>query len=632
MIDRIMKRKNKVNTLKDQVALMSSAPGVYLLLNDQKQVLYVGKARNLKKRLYSYFREQKSRRIAALMRQVTTIETTTTGTENQALLLESNLIKELKPRYNILLRDDKSYPYLILTGHHYPRLSFYRGPRQKTYRYFGPYPSTHAVRETLNLLQKIFRVRSCQDSFFAHRSRPCLQYQINRCTAPCVGLITPEAYQADVERVALFLEGKSQTLIQNCIQQMERAAQQEEYEIAARLRDQIIALRSIQQKQVVTRQEGDIDIIGLANHLNHYAIYVAQVRSGRLLGGKSYFPKVPDQVTSHEVLTAFITQFYLQANTPHTLPDEIIMPHKIVDSLWVSQALSERAQRKIKLSAPVTGDRRQWLNLATENAQQALAQQRAQRTHFRTQLEALQTALQWDNLPHRLECFDISHTQGEATVAACVVFDENGPRKSEYRRFNIENIQPGDDYAALNQALLRRYRHLKSSEENTPDVVLIDGGKGQLKQAQLIFERLQIQNVVLMSIAKGPERKPGVETLFLSEANGFTQQIKKKQPTKFGLQRTQLDLPVYSPARLALQIIRDEAHRFAVTGHRKQRAQKRRISSLERIPGIGPKKRQHLLQQFGGLVALKSASLDDLINVPGISKVLAERIYFALKD
>lgn len=620
-----MKRKNKVNTLKDQVALMSSEPGVYLLLNEQKQVLYVGKARNLKKRLYSYFREQKSRRIAALMRQVTAIETTTTGTENQALLLESNLIKELKPRYNILLRDDKSYPYLILTDHRYPRLSFYRGPRQKTYRYFGLYPSTHAVRETLNLLQKIFRVRSCQDSFFAHRSRPCLQYQINRCTAPCVGLITPEAYQADVERVTLFLEGKSQTLIQNCIQQMECAAQQEQYELAARLRDQIIALRNIQQKQVVTRQEGDIDIIGLANHLNHYAIYVAQVRSGRLLGGKSYFPKVPDQVTSHEVLTAFITQFYLQANTPHTLPDEIIMPHKIVDSLWVSQALSERAQRKIKLSAPVTGDRRQWLNLATENAQHALAQQRAQRTHFRTQLEALQTALQWDNLPHRLECFDISHTQGEATVAACVVFDENGPRKSEYRRFNIENIQPGDDYAALNQALLRRYRHLKSSEENTPDVVLIDGGKGQLKQAQLIFERLQIQNVVLMSIAKGPARKQGVETLFLSEANGFTPQIKKKNTT-------QLDFPVYSPARLALQIIRDEAHRFAVTGHRKQRAQKRRISSLERIPGIGPKKRQHLLQQFGGLVALKSASLDELIHVPGISKTLAKRIYFALKD
>jgi excinuclease ABC subunit C len=627
-----MKRKNKVNTLKDQVALMSRAPGVYLLLNDQKQVLYVGKARNLKKRLYSYFREQKSRRIAALMQQVTAIETTTTETENQALLLESNLIKELKPRYNILLRDDKSYPYLILTNHRYPRLSFYRGPRQKTYRYFGPYPSTHAVRETLNLLQKIFRIRSCQDSFFAHRSRPCLQYQINRCTAPCVELITPEAYQAEVERVALFLEGKSQTLIQNCIQQMEHAAQQEEYEIAARLRDQIIALRSIQQKQVITRQEGDIDIIGLASHLQHYAIYVAQVRSGRLLGGKSYFPKVPNQVTSHEVLTAFITQFYLQANTPHVLPDEIIIPYKIVDSLWVSQALSERAQRKIKLSAPVTGDRRQWLNLAAENAQQALSQQCAQRTHFRAQLEALQTALQWDNLPHRLECFDISHTQGEATVAACVVFDENGPRKSEYRRFNIENIQPGDDYAALNQALLRRYRHLKSSVENTPDVVLIDGGKGQLKQAQLIFERLQIQNVVLMSIAKGPERKPGVETLFLSEANGFAQPIKKKNITKSRLQSTQWDLPIYSPARLALQVIRDEAHRFAVTGHRKRRAQKRRISSLERISGIGPKKRQHLLQQFGGLHALKSASVDDLIKVPGISKALAKRIYFALKD
>lgn len=607
--------------LKKRLASLSVGPGVYLLLNAKQEVLYVGKARNLKKRVSSYFRGKKSSRLTSLMRQVTSLETTSTETENQALLLESNLIKELKPRYNILLRDDKSYPYIILSKHqNYPRLGFYRGPRLKKMRYFGPFPSTAAVRETLNLLQKLFRIRSCQDSFFRNRSRPCLQYQIKRCTAPCVSLITPEDYKKEVERTVLFLEGRSQTVIEDLVQQMESVAEQFDYESAARLRDQISALREIQQKQVISTQQGDLDIFAFVHQLNCYVFYVMQVRGGRLLGGKAYFPLVPVQLPDAEVLSAFIAQFYLQTEMQSPLPEEIVVPKKIQDQAWLVEALTERAQGKIKISEKVTGERRRWLALATDNAKQVLHAQLSDKSVFFKQLENLKAVLQLDNLPQRLECFDISHSQGEATVAACVVFDEQGPRKMDYRRFNIEGITPGDDYAAMRQALNRRYKNLKAQEENLPDILLIDGGKGQLKQAEQVLEALQISGILLIGVAKGPGRKAGLETLFISQAKFIENASAACR-----------QLPADSPALHAIQQMRDEAHRFALTGHRGRRAKKRRTSPLENIPGIGKQRRRELLRQFGGLQALQSASPEDIAKLSGISLTLAKRIYFALK-
>jgi excinuclease ABC subunit C len=603
--------------LRKCLSSLATDAGVYLLLNAKQEVLYVGKARNLKKRVSSYFRGQKNTRLASLMRQVTAIETTTTETENQALLLESNLIKKLKPRYNILLRDDKSYPYIILSCHQsYPRLGFYRGAKEKKMRYFGPYPSLTSVRETLNLLQKLFKIRSCQDSFFHNRSRPCLQYQIKRCTAPCVSLITAEDYKKDVERAVLFLEGKSQTVIADLVQQMEKVAAEFDYESAARLRDQISALREIQQKQVISTRHGDLDIFGLAHKATLYVFYVMQVRSGRLLGGKAYLPKVPAIQSDTEVLSAFITQFYLQTETPHTIPKEIIVPKTLQEQAWLIKVFTERSQHKVKIASRVTGERRRWLALATENAKQVLSVQLSDKQVFYRQLETLQIVLQLDSLPQRLECFDISHSQGEATVAACVVFDPEGPRKMDYRRFNIEGITPGDDYAALKQALTRRYKHLKAHEENLPDILLIDGGKGQLKQAEQVFETLQIAAILLIGVAKGPERRPGLETLFLSKGKGDLSSFR---------------LAADSPALHVIQQIRDEAHRFAITAHRGRRAKKRRISLLENIPGIGKQRRRELLRQFGGLHALQSASPEDIAKLPGISEILAKRIYLALK-
>ncbi len=600
--------------LKQQLAFISQSAGVYLFLNANHQVLYVGKARHLKKRVSSYFRGQQSSRVTLMMRQVTAIETTSTETENQALLLESNLIKQLKPRYNILLRDDKSYPYIILSKHQsYPRLAFYRGARVKDYRYFGPFPSILAVRETLNLLQKLFRIRSCKDSFFRNRTRPCLQYQIKRCTGPCVGLITPENYQRDVANTILFLQGKNQTVIDDIATQMDKAAQELDYETAARLRDQIAALREIQQKQVITTGLGNLDIIGLAQQGTHYVFYVLNVRHGRLLGGKAYFPDVPPKYTVAEVLSAFMGQFYLQTEISHSIPEQIITPLKVPEETWLMASLTERSGHKVKLLNKPSGEKKHWLTLAHENAHHALIAHLSDKLAFYKQLECLQTALQLDNLPQRLECFDISHTQGEATVASCVVFDEQGPRKMDYRRFNIEDIVPGDDYAAMRQAVMRRYKHLKNEEENLPDILLIDGGKGQLKQVEQVLEELQISGILIIGVAKGPGRQSGLETLYFST---------RAQP---------MTLPSDSLALHAILTLRDEAHRFAITGHRGRRAKKRRTSVLEDIPGIGAKRRRELLRQFGGLQALQNASANDLAKVPGISKRLAEQIYLALK-
>jgi excinuclease ABC subunit C len=600
--------------LKQQLPFLSQGAGVYLFLNAEQEVLYVGKARHLRKRVSSYFRQQQSRRIARMMQQVVSVETTLTETENQALLLESNLIKQLKPRYNILLRDDKSYPYIVLSEHpSYPRLTFYRGARIKNYRYFGPFPSLAAVRASLNLLQKLFRIRSCKDSFFRNRSRPCLQYQIKRCTGPCVGLISAEKYKRDVAHTILFLQGKNKIVIDDIAQQMEMAANEFDYESAARLRDQISALREIQQKQVMNTGKGDLDIIGLARQATHYALYVMNIRHGSLLGAKAYFPEVPINSSDSEVLAAFMAQFYLHAEMMPSIPEQIVIPKKIQDPSWLMATLAERAAHKLKLIDKPRGKSKEWQALAMENAKQALTAHLSNKLSFYKQLEHLQMALQLDNLPQRLECFDISHTQGEATVAACVVFDPEGPRKMDYRRFNIDKITPGDDYAALKQALMRRYKPLKLAEENLPELLIVDGGKGQLKQAQHVLEALQISGIFLLAVAKGPTRKLGLETLFLAtQSKPITQSLDP----------------------LALQAVltmRDEAHRFAITGHRGRRAKKRRTSLLEDIAGVGVKRRRELLRQFGGLQALKSASAEDIAKVAGISFSLAKRIYLALK-
>lgn len=584
------------------------------MMNAEGDVLYVGKARNLKKRVSSYFHSKQSLKNTSLVQQIHQIETIVTHTENEALLLESNLIKKFKPRYNILLRDDKGYPYIVLTDHpDFPRLEFYRGVKRSKNRYFGPYPSSTAVRETLQFLQKLFRIRSCTDSFFRARTRPCLQYQIKRCTAPCVGYIDPEHYQLEVRRAVLFLEGKDQEIIADLIQQMETAAQNLEFETAAYLRDQIAMLRQIHQQQAVDAGEGDVDIIAVELLRAQACVQMMSVRKGRLLGSRSYFPTLPSAMSAEEILSAFVPQYYLQATSLHEIPKQILLSHTLEEQNWIAQALSEQAKRQIQLINNPRTERARWLQLALQNAKQALSAHLASRATAYQRMEALQTLLQLEVLPERLECFDISHSQGEATVASCVVFDENGARKMDYRRFNIEGITPGDDYAAMQQALSRRYTHVKTTEGRLPDVLIIDGGKGQLAQAEQVLEELQITGVTILGVAKGPGRKAGLETLFLSGES-------------VPLQTTPDSLALH-----LVQEIRDEAHRFAITGHRGRRAKKRNTSTLESIPGIGATRRRELLKQFGGLQELKRASIEELAKVPGVSKALATKIYEALQ-
>lgn len=592
---------------------VTNGPGIYQMINSNGEVLYVGKARNLKKRITSYFRSQQSIKTTALVNQIQKIEVIVTVTETEALLLESNLIKKLKPRYNVVFRDDKSYPYIFISVHaDFPRLSFYRGSRKEPGRYFGPYPSAATVRETLNLLQKLFLIRSCEDSFFRSRTRPCLQYQIKRCTAPCVGYIDSSNYQRNVQHAMLFLEGKSQTVIDDLVQQMEVAATQLEYEKAAHYRDLIAMLRKIRQQQVVTTDKGDVDVIAMVTNRGKICIQVLAIRTGKLLGSKAYFPKAAEVNESEEIMAAFLTQYYL-SDQERKIPHHIITNQPILDEEWILNTFAEQAGYKVTLTHNPRGERARWLDIAVQNAQQTLTSHLAERATIFQQLETIQQLLKLESLPQRLECFDVSHTFGEATVASCVVFDEQGPRKSDYRRFNIHEITPGDDYGALRQALLRRYTSLKTHEEKLPDVLIIDGGKGQLKQAEEVLEEIQVSGVAILAIAKGPTRKAGLETLFLSG---------KEHP---------LAVTADSLALHFIQHLRDEAHRFAITGHRGQRAKKRRVSLLEEIPGIGAKRRRELLKQFGGLQELKRASIEDIAKVPGISKELAEKIYIALQ-
>ncbi|MBS1222786.1 MAG: excinuclease subunit [Proteobacteria bacterium] len=583
-------------------------PGVYRMLDERGVVLYVGKARDLRRRVSSYFREnQSSAKTRSLVAQIEAIEVTVTHTEAEALILESRLIKELQPRYNILLRDDKGYPYIHVADGDFPRLALHRGARRAPGRYFGPYPHANAVRDTLNLLQKVFRLRSCEDSFFRARSRPCLQYQIKRCTAPCVGLIDHEGYRRQLRDAVLFLEGRSGQVIDDLARRMEAAAVALNFEEAAVYRDQIVELRQIQQRQHVEGESGDLDVVAAVARGGAACVQVFMFRGGRLLGNKAFFPRLPEDEDAGAVLGAFLAQYYLDRE----IPAELLVSHELADAALLAQAFQERAGRRIALVAHPRGERARWLDLARRNAEHALAAHLSSQAGMGQRLEALRDALGLEDAPNRLECFDISHTQGEATVAACVVFGAEGPIKADYRRYNIEGITPGDDYAALRQALTRRYTRLREEEGRLPDVLFIDGGQGQLAQARAVLEELQVVGVAAVGVAKGPERKPGLETLFLSGEN---------RP---------FILPADSAALHLVQQIRDEAHRFAITGHRQRRAKARVASALERIPGIGPKRRQALLRQFGGVKQLARAGVEDLASVDGINAELAQRIYDA---
>ena len=583
-------------------------PGVYRMLDESGVVLYVGKARNLRRRVSSYFREhQSSAKTRSLVAQIQAIEVTVTHTEAEALILESRIIKELQPRYNILLRDDKGYPYIHVTEGEFPRLELHRGAKRAPGRYFGPYPHANAVHDTLNLLQKVFRLRSCQDSFFHARSRPCLQYQIRRCTAPCVDLIDRPSYQHQVRDAVLFLEGRSNQLIDDLARRMEEESAALHFEAAAVLRDQIVELRQIQQRQHVEGESGDLDVVAGAARGGAACVQVFMFRGGRLLGNKAFFPRLPEDEDVGAVLGAFLAQYYLDRE----IPAELLISHDLAEVDLLTQAFQERAGQRIALIAHPRGERARWLDLARRNADHALTAHLSSQTGMRQRLEALREALGLEEVPNRLECFDISHTQGEAMVAACVVFGAEGPLKSDYRRYNIEDVTPGDDYAALRQALTRRYTRLREEQSRLPEVLFIDGGQGQLAQARAVLEELQVVGVTAVGVAKGPERKPGRETLFLSgETRPFI-------------------LPADSAALHLVQQIRDEAHRFAVAGHRQRRARARTTSTLECIPGIGPKRRQSLLRQFGGLKQLAQAGVEDLASVDGINAELAQRIYDA---
>ena len=596
---------------------LTYSPGVYRMFDTTDKVIYVGKARNLKKRVSSYFgeRAQMTDKTRALMTHVRRVEVIATHTEGEALLLENNLIKEHLPRYNVLLRDDKSFPYIYLTSHEdFPRLAFHRGPRRGKGRYFGPYPSAGATRETLNLLQKLFRVRQCEASFFKNRTRPCLQYQIRRCTAPCVGLVEVDAYADDVRHASMFLEGKSEEMIVELVDRMGKAANDLDYEAAARYRDQITSLRRVQARQYISGAQGDVDIIAVAKREGVAVAEVFFIRDGQSLGNKSYFPRNTRGVEVAEILDAFMAQYYLAGPSDRVIPNTIIVSHALPEQRLLAEVLGQRSGRKVHLSHQVRGDRARWLDMAKRNAEMVLGRFLADRANTADRVTALQELFELDEPPKRIECFDISHTMGEATVASCVVFDAAGPVKSDYRRFNIADIEAGDDYAAMKQAITRRYTRVQKEEGRLPDVLLIDGGKGQLKQALSVFEELQIEDVLIASVAKGPARKAGLESIY------------------WPARAAPLMLDADSPALHLIQQVRDEAHRFAITGHRGRRKKARSVSTLEHIPGIGARRRQRLLTEFGGLQGVARAGVEDLIRVKGISKDLAQAIYDTLRN
>ncbi len=593
---------------KDFCVNLPHQPGVYRMINGKGEVIYVGKAINLKKRVSSYFQKTNmGPRTQLMVSQVTGIETTVTRSEAEALLLENNLIKSLKPRYNIIFRDDKSYPYVILSGHNFPRLGFYRGAFDKMHQYFGPYPNAGIVRESIQLLQKIFRLRTCEDSVFSNRTRPCLLFQIKRCSGPCIGQISQPAYQNDVKNAELFLQGKQTEVMEVISTKMQQAADCMEYEQAASLRDQIQALRRIREKQFVDSGKAlDADVVAcvlMNDGSGKVCVNLAMIRGGRHLGDKSFFPQNADDYMPAAVVEAFLAQHYLNRSAPPL----IILSEKI-EREAIQDLLTEQSGHKITINLNPTGEKRVWLDMATENAHLALKQMMSRHASQEKRLLALQQELQMPGL-NRIECFDISHTLGEATVASCVVYDNFSMRNNEYRRYNINGITPGDDYAAMRDALSRRYQKVVSGEGQLPDLILIDGGKGQVTAAQEALQELGIYDANLLGVAKGEERKPGLEQL-ISPA--------LEKP---------LQLPSEHAALHLIQQIRDEAHRFAIQGHRGRRGKARTSSSLENISGVGTKRRQRLLGRFGGLKGVLTASIEELQQTEGISRKLAEKIY-----
>jgi len=588
---------------------LTSQPGVYRMYNSQEEVIYVGKAKNLKKRVSSYFRSNlDNAKTRSLVSQIANMDVTVVNSETEAFLLENNFIKKYKPRYNVVMRDDKSYPFIFLSDHEHPRLSFHRGPQKKKGEYFGPYPSAWSVRESLRSMQRIFPVRQCEDSYYRARSRPCLQYQMQRCSAPCVeGYVSDEEYKEQVNFARLFLKGKNQQVIGGLVEKMEAASEALNFEAAARYRDQINALRKVQERQWVAGTQDEMDVFGFAFKGNMACIQVMFIREGQLLGSKAYFPKVPNTADEQEVFESFFLQFYLAGNK--VIPKQIVLGNTLTDEDAIAGVLASEAGHKVQFFKGAREEKRKYLQLAQSNAQTALdAQYSQQKSVFARYLD-LEAALEVDTPIQRMECFDISHTSGQQTVASCVVFNREGPHKSDYRRYNIEGITPGDDYAAMAQALKRRYKSVKEVQK-IPDLLLIDGGKGQLAQAEAFFEDWpHDKKPMLLGVAKGTTRKPGLETLILAGSHQV------------------LPMDSHSPGLHLIQHIRDESHRFAITGHRNRRQKVKTTSSLESIPGIGAKRRQTLLKFMGGLQGLKKASKDEISNVPGISPELAEIIY-----
>ncbi|AJJ26560.1 excinuclease ABC subunit C [Yersinia enterocolitica] len=602
---------------KEFLKTVTSQPGVYRMYDKAGTVIYVGKAKDLKKRLTSYFRAHvASRKTETLVKNIAQIDVTVTHTETEALLLEHNYIKLYQPRYNVLLRDDKSYPLIFLSADKHPRLAIHRGAKHEKGEYFGPFPNSYAVRETLALLQKLFPVRQCENSVYRNRSRPCLQYQIGRCSGPCVpGLVSEEEYQRQVDYVRLFLSGKDQQVLTQLISRMEEASRSLHFEDAARIRDQIQAVRRVTEQQFVSGDSEDLDVIDVAFDAGLACVHVLFIRQGKVLGSRSYFPKVPAGTELSEVVQTFVGQFYLQGSQVRTLPGEILLDFTLAEKDLLASSLSELAGRKIQIQSRPRGDRARYLKLARTNASTALVTRLSQQSTIHQRMKELAKILNLDEI-NRMECFDISHTMGEQTVASCVVFDANGPVRSEYRRYNISGITPGDDYAAMSQVLKRRYGKALD-DKKIPDVIFIDGGKGQLSQAFDVFASLNVpwdkQKPLLVGVAKGSDRKAGLETLFLAaEGEGFS-------------------LPPDSPALHLIQHIRDDSHNHAITGHRQRRSKVKNTSALELIEGVGPKRRQILLKYMGGLQPLLNASVEEIAKVPSISQALAEKIYNALK-
>lgn len=598
---------------KAYLATLPTEPGVYQIQDSHGKTLYVGKARNLQKRISSYFHRHLDSKTQAMMAQVYAIQTTITRNENEALFLEANFVKQFRPRYNVLLRDDKSYPYLYLATHQkFPRLNFYRGSKKFPGRYFGPYPTAGSVRENLALIQKLFKLRQCSDSFFKNRTRPCLQYQIKRCTAPCVGYVDEPSYWCQVEDAILFFEGKNDKIINKLNHRMGVASEELNFEEAVHYRDQIRQLRQLQKQQFIMSGEEDVDVIGVSQTSGAIALAILFIRTGRIIGHKPFFPYMPNGVTVQTALAEFIPQYYLSPLRNGEIPARIVTSEPLPERLWIQRALSSSLQRKLVITDQKRAPYKQWQEMAIRNARQALSQHLAERNTFAIKLEALQKVLQLPNPISRIECFDISHSLGEATIGSCVVFGEEGAIKRDYRRFNISGLQAGDDYAAMGQVLVRRYIRLKEGEGFLPDLLMIDGGKGQLRLAAEVLEELQVNEVILLAIAKGPARKSGLEKIYI-----------------WGREE-EIHLPSDNEAFHLIQHIRDEAHRFAITAHRAKRAKRMVESPLQQVEGIGPKRRRELLRYFGGLQELQKASVEEIAKVPGISEKLAKSIYYSL--